>query len=158
MIFRVLALSERFPHHWPSGLLADLGFSLSSAGSVSICSGYLSGWLLLRCFLKSPWAEQRAYKVLGCDHQAWNEDLRASVSKVWPAKFFLIKDKWMFSQNHHEPVISTYDKSLSLEIIGKYMLTVFLNLVDLVIWAPVSSDSLPFSQVLSCFAFPLLPA
>lgn len=39
----------------------------------------------------------------------------------------------MFSQNHHEPVISTYDKSLSLEIIGKYMLTVFLNLVDLVI-------------------------
>ena len=39
----------------------------------------------------------------------------------------------MFSENHHEPVISTYEKSLSLEIIGKCMLTVFLNLVDLVI-------------------------
>ena len=64
----------------------------------------------------------------------------------------------MFPQNHREPVISTYDKSLGLEIIGKYMFTVFLNLVDPVIWAPVSSDPLPFSQVLFCFAFTLLSA
>lgn len=48
---------------WP-GFLVDLGFSLFSDGSVSICSGYLSGWLLLQWFLKSPRVEQSIIKYM----------------------------------------------------------------------------------------------